>query len=205
MLHQLDLAQRGESEAMRQVLVYTWDVYGYRIHNFYSKDAAVDADDIRQVFGEGVLRGIREDKGLGDRLYYCGQRGWWAVAAETKRSMRFALQQKLSRPIDDWHDPVVSVPDPREPEDLLYIRHETAREQVQVLSDRVTGGTAAKALAIMFTGGAGDPSELGYMKKLAEALGVSPQRASQINNELRRILEEDAARNHRIEVRRSLS
>lgn len=215
MLHLLDLAQRGEAEAKRQVCIFIWENYQYRIRKFYSKDTMLDRDDMRQIFWEGVLYGIEKDKGLGDRLYYLSQCAWWAVSSAVREAEKQGAVSRPSLMVRHYADGDEATD---EPEDTrvdvaaLVIERDYANGVVRVLAERVPAGNARRAFLAIMEGKVGDPTAPGANKLLADELGVSPQRASQIMKQLKSIAldaEDDAdereARLERDRIRRRLA
>lgn len=188
MLARLERAKQGDEAAHAEVALYTFNKYRHRIGKLYSLDPAICKEDLEMTFFEAIMKMIPRLDHRGNPFYRAGQQGWWAVASEL-RTIKQMLDRRavLTRTADDadWLD---RLEDRLEPDfrEGVVTRLQSA-SVVKAITSSSLKAPAQRALAFIYSGKVGEPGELGFNKKLAEAMGCSPQRVSQIMNELRAI------------------
>jgi hypothetical protein len=187
---ELDKAMNGVASSIDFVCQYVWDNYGTRIFDLYSADRADDKDDLQQIFWMTVAKHIPKLDERGDLFYHLGQRGFWAVGAHIRRKESMVRLLSLDAPrrqadgdgdatiADSLRDPAVDV-------EGIVVNQLGSGQQVSMILNLQLAPIAERALDAIMSGQAGDPSEIGFNKKLAAELGVSPQRASQAMQSLR--------------------
>lgn len=182
MLALLPLAQAGDESAIGRIAVYCLDKYRYRIAKLYSLDPAISREDLEMTFFEAIIRAIPKLDHRGNPFYAAGQFGVWAVGSEL-RTIKAMLTRRGAQPqpVDGETDWLERLADRLEPDfrEIVVSRHESTR-LVRIIAKADLKPHVRKALQIIYEGKAGDPDELGFNKRLAAEMEVSPQRASQI-------------------------
>lgn len=180
-LRLLQAARQGDDGAHEQLVRVLAKHFGYMVHRFYSSDPSAGQDDLHQEFMLGIWRAVEHVDERGDPLYHLAQRGWWAMAAYATalRRRRNGANGDVSvgtLPVGyDLPDPDLHT-DPEYVVELLESRDE-ARTHVAYVRARVALlPREAQTLEWMLHDN--DPFEKGANKRLADRLGVSPQRAS---------------------------
>ena len=178
-------AQAGDYGARTDVALYVFDKWKYRAHALFAADRSLDHDDLEQVFFLGILEGVPKADERGNPLFHLSQRGLWRVKSTVKASQLRGMtinedlsevrEGRLHEKSEDHADLVINW---------------VAADQMLInvaphLSDR-----AKDAFMLLINGDLGDPAEPGLNKRLAEAMQVSEQRASQIMNKVRRGFEQ---------------
>lgn len=187
---ELDQAMNGRSHSADFICRYVWEQYGARICELYSNDRADSKDDLRQIFWMAVARHIPKLNEKGDLLYHLGQRGFWAVGAHIRRKEAMSRLLSLDAPRGSQNEEgdttiLDSLPDHRTDVEGLVVHQLGSSQQVDMILNLRLAPIAQRALDAIMSGQAGEPTEVGFNKSLAKALGVSPQRASQAMNSLR--------------------
>lgn len=126
----------------------------------------------------------------GNPLYHIGQRGMWAVQSELRQIRRQLKGRAFIRhettvdgdQLTDWTERVTD----RTAGDFREVVHDTtdAQEQVHIVANTSLAPRTRQALSLIMSGAAGDPTESGFNLRLAQVMGVSPQRASQVMADL---------------------
>lgn len=180
----LPQAQQGDEQAVYDVAMYVFRRWKTRIRGFYSLDPAYDREDIEDAFLEGILKAL--PLGVHERpnpLWHLSERGYWNVGSFVRsiRNRPIPVQDDI-----DQNDPVVEqVPDDEEDMRTVVISQLDAGQRViHILANADLRGNTKLAIEAILAGEVGDPTELGFNKRLADYLEVSPQRASQVMAEL---------------------
>lgn len=178
-------AQAGCYDSRTEVTLYVFERWKYRAHALFAQDRSLDHDDLEQVFFLGILEGVEKVDERGNPLFHLSQRGLWRVKSTVKASQLRGMtvtqdlgdvrESRLRENTDDHADLVIN----RVSADQMLIG------VAPHLSDR-----ARDAFMMMINGDLGDPAEPGLNKRLAEAMKVSEQRASQIMAKVRRGFDE---------------
>lgn len=185
-------AKKGDHQARTEVANYCWERYKHRIQRFYSADPAVSMDDLMVTFWEGIYGHVPLADGRGCDFYHIGQRGVWAVQSEVRQ----IKSQMRQRQAIDWKkmvggmedsplNGIENVQDPTAEFADVLVSRLYADERVKVLTNASLKPRSREALDLMLSGELGDPTEDGFNQRLAQALGVSPQRASQLVKSIR--------------------
>lgn len=186
---ELERAKEGHSLAIDFMCRYVWDTYGRRIFSLFSNDVAEDRDDLQQIYWMAVVETIPKLDGRGDPVYHLGQRGFWRVGAHIRRKEAMGRLLSLDATISADEDESLTrgskLEDERVDIEGLVVHQLGSAQQVEMILDIELAPIAQRALDAIMKGEAGDPSEIGFNKQLAGALGVSPQRASQAMQSLR--------------------
>lgn len=185
MLDLLVAAQNGDHDAQGQVAIYCFKKYQYRLNQVYSKDPAISKDDIESTFFEAIYKAVPGADGRGDDFYHIGQRGVWAVLSEI-RAIRGLMKRRTLLPQDEEANPILQLRDlEAEFEVDRVVNVLDAVDRVHILARADLRSRERQALEALVGGMAGDPDEPGFNQRLAGAIGVSPQRASQLMASLR--------------------
>lgn len=197
MTRQLWRAQQGDGEAYRQVAMYCFQAYHGKLTHFYSKDPAISFEDLESTFFMGIWDAVAKADTRGNPLYFIGQCGMWKVQSEV-RSMRrrMAMVSQFTHvatagTIDEDEntvEPMDTEPDFRE---IVVSRLDDERV-VRIIANANLRDRQREAMDIILSGEAGDPSEPGFNKRLAQQMDICPQRASQLTADLRRVYESAA-------------
>ena len=147
-------------------------------------------DDLQQVFFEGIHNGVLRADERGNPLFHIGQRGIWAALTAIKKAKQVSDRrtavpsavEETERPVDEMDLLPSSGTDYRE---IVHERLD-ARRVIRVVANAPLRSSTRKAMEAMLSGDAGDLLEIGANRRLATALGVSPQRASQLMADLRK-------------------
>lgn len=186
----LALAKAGDEDAHRQVALYVFNKYKYRLDRAFSTDPAVSREDLETTFYEGIHRHVPLADGRGCDFYHLGQRGVWAVKSEVRAIEATMRQRSLVHHTNDEGetlDQVEQIPDPGAHEFCdVVVERMMAEDRVHVLANTSLKSREREAMEVILSGRAGDPNEIGFNKRLAAAMGVSPQRASQLTEALRK-------------------
>lgn len=194
MLGLIKKAQAGDEDAHREVAIYCFDRYSYRLNNLHSSDPAISMEDLRVTFFEGIWDGVMKADHRGNPLYHIGQRGMWRVKSEIraiqqvmkKRSMALIGHENWEEGM--WGDstrPVIEPVDPAPDFREIVVSRVHADATVRILAHADLKPRTREAFDVILSGAAGDPEEPGFNRRLAGQLGVSPQRASQLVQDLR--------------------
>lgn len=191
MLRHLWRAQNGDDEAHRRVAMYCFDTYKGKLAHFYSSDPAISREDLESTFFMGVWDGVQKADTRGNPLYFVGQYGMWRVQSEV-RSIQRRMKER-SRVIigaNTWDDDAAIEPMDPEPDfrEIVASRLDDHRI-VRIIANADLRDRQREAIEIILSGAAGDPSEPGFNKRLAEQMGVCPQRASQLTAGLKKVYE----------------
>lgn len=186
-------AQKGDADARRAVALYVFERYKGRVKRLYNQDPAVSLEDMEHTFFEGIWEYTPKADRRGDPLYHIGQRGYWRVQSEVRSA--HALMKQRTKALVGAHgwdermwgegDGIDQHPDPAEDFSEVLFRNDEARQRLQLIFDAPISLRAREAVERALAGQAGDPSEPGFNQRLAQAMGLSPQRISQLFNELR--------------------
>lgn len=188
----LPAAQAGDLRVQGEIAYYCYAKFLPRLRRLAAKnpDGAVSVEDLENVYFEGCMDGVLKADGRGDDLYHIGQRGIWAAMSYLRTVRRITrVQARVWAGINedgDSRDPITDAPDPTAVE--AFGRAEdaiVAVQRVQVIANAPLKARAREAVAVIASGAAGDPRDLGFNARLAVQLGVSPQRASQVMSEIR--------------------
>lgn len=200
MLARLERAKKGDEAAHAEVALYCFNKYKHRIARLYSLDPATDMEDLELTFFEAIMKVIPKLDHRGNPFYHAGQHGWWAVASELRRMKALINNRGQLRPNPendtDWLERLENrlEPDFRD----SVVTRLVARDSVKVVTGAKLKPPAMKALALIFLDQVGytneegrwislSPGDLGFNKYLAEQMECSPQRVSQLMNEIRDI------------------
>lgn len=168
--------------ARNAVAVYLHDKWLYRARNLFCTDPMQTKEDLHQTFFMGILEGIEKDKGLGDSLYFVGQHAFWRVGSSIRASN---IRRRRLVPEDPTDIGEFRIRD--RTEDLAYeVINRVSAEQTAIALRPTLTGRAREAFDLLLSD-QGD--EIGRNKRLAESMGVSEQRASQIMATVRDELE----------------
>jgi len=183
-------AQEGDEDAHRQVAIFVFEKYRGRLRPLYSQDPAVSLEDMEMTFFEGIWAHVLKADHRGDPLYHIGQRGYWRVQSEVRAAK--SLMSKRQPPVvfdgfdeDDHPRWIETIADPSEDAREVLFRHDEATHRVRAIFDAPISIRAREAVERALSGEAGDPTEPGFNQRLARAMNLSPQRVSQLFNELR--------------------
>jgi hypothetical protein len=163
------------------------------VKGLYSQDPAVALDDMLQTFFEGIWAHVPKADHRGDPLYHIGQRGYWRVQSEV-RSAQALMKQRTKALIGPhgWDermwgdgDGIDKHPDPAEDFSEVLVMQDEATGRLRLILDSPISARAREAVERALAGQAGDPTEPGFNQRLAKAMQLSPQRVSQLMNELR--------------------
>jgi hypothetical protein len=187
----LPRAKDGHYEERTTVTNFCWRRYHYRVERFFSSDPAISVDDLLQTFWEGIWHAVPKVDGRGDPLYHLGQRGVWAVQSEVRQIQ--AQMKRRARALigaDNWNermwgDGTKEIADPDSDFEGVLIESLDAHERIRILTHASLKPRSRQALDMILSGQVGDPTEPGFNKRLAEAMGVSEQRASQFMGNIR--------------------
>lgn len=183
----LKQAQAGNEDAARQVALYCFEKYKYRLNKLYSRDPAISLEDMEMTFYEGIQDFVLKADGRGDDFYHIGQRGIWLVMSELRAVHRVMerraypqvwddgeeaefTDRHMDRTTEDFREHVISVLD--------------AGATVSVIARARLKTRTREALELILSGEVGEPDEIGFNKRLAGRMGISPQRSSQIMDDL---------------------
>jgi hypothetical protein len=188
-------AQSGDEDARREVALYVYDKYVHRIRDLYSVDPAVCEDDIKTTFFEAIFDAVMRLDERGNPIYHAGQRGVWAcrslVRSLNREMRRRALPQRDGADLA-WDElPGAEIVDEAAEDFVLRVECEAeARERVvRMFAAAPLRPRVREAAEAIIAGRAGDPRDLGFNQRLAAALDVSEQRASQVVSQLRVAME----------------
>jgi hypothetical protein len=180
-------AQRCDQSARAKLVMFLDERYGWMLAKLYSGDPMLSREDIHSEFLEGIIGGIPKVKmEVGDPLFHLAQRGLWKAKAAVESARRY---QKLERHGNYYDEDGLSVEDvwtdrtQQDPADIVVQRN-FARHVTKVISMAGLGENERRGLVLILSGELGDPCEMGWNKRLADALKVSAQRASQITAKL---------------------
>lgn len=183
-------AQRGDQGALSQLVAFLDEKYRWMIQSLYSGDPMLSKEDIHGEFLEGIAGGIAVVRlDIGNPLFHLAQRGQWKAKSAVDAAKKY---QKLPRSQGrfkegefegEWTDDYLTDRTQQDPADIVVQRH-FADHVTRVLSVAGLTGNEKKAFLLILSGELGDPCEMGWNKRLADTLGVSPQRASQITAKL---------------------
>lgn len=181
----LQKAQQGDEDAHGQVALYVFNKYKDRVKRFFSEDPALSKEDIEVTFFEGIFRHVPLADGRGDDFYHIGQRGVWAVQSEIRAvAAQMGHRVWLRTPDGESEDPADQLDPASDFQDVVI-----AREDDRAVARIITGASlkvrSRQLVDAILDDPALDPREPGFNKAVAEKLGVSQQRASQIMGELR--------------------
>jgi hypothetical protein len=185
-------AKQGDEDAVYAVAMYVFKRSKWRIRGFYSTDPAYDREDIEDAFLHGILKAIPEHRPQPDPLLYIAQSGYFSAASMLRKIKPQEYQRRTvsleaatataDGEIAGLHESTAA--DEEDFREIVIDRTSAAQRVVQIRSTALREKPAL-ALEAILTGSVGDPTELGFNKRLAGHLGVSPQRASQVMAELR--------------------
>lgn len=184
MMTRLELAKGGDQQAKREVVEYVFRTYRRRCERFYTIDPAIGRDDIEAAFMEGIIEGLAIIDERGDPLYHLGQRGWWAVsslvrAAKCRTDKRvWPRGPRFEDAEGEWsveHQADPSVPDVRE----VVVERADAATLVRIVANASLSSKEREIMDLVLSGEV-DPDEEGFGRVVAERLGISPQRVSQL-------------------------
>lgn len=184
----LERAKRGDLVAREEITFYVWEKYGKRaVRKFFSGDLSEDRDDLQQVFHLGVAEAFAKVDHRGDPIYHLGMRGWWKVGAHVREARAFYRERSMDVPLYEGEGETAKdrLPDLIDLE-AVVISQVGTEQQVVLCQDAELGPTARRAMEAILNDEAGDPTEIGFNKRLASALGVSQQRGTQAMQALRR-------------------
>lgn len=174
-------AKRQEQGALSKLVMFIDQRYSYLVTRLYSADPVLSREDIHSYFLEGVIGGIpKVSMEIGDPLFHLAQRGVWKAKSAVDSAKKYRRTEDLNDP--EFGDAGADRTQ-EDPADIVVQRH-FARHVTRVLSMAGLEGNEKRAFLLILTGDLGDPCEMGWNKKLARALRVSPQRASQITAKL---------------------
>jgi len=183
-------AQTGDKQARNQLVELAHERYRGRVARTFqgSRDPALGLADLEQVFIEGVIAAVAVvDPLRGDPLYHLGQRGIWAVLSALRSAA--SANDVVVRPVrTDDDDPPVFADSGLDFREVIYERLH-AQQVVRVVANAPLRSSSRRMLEAMLSGAAGDLSEPGLNQRVATAMGVSPQRASQVRKHLQRDFE----------------
>lgn len=181
-------AQRGDEAARDKIVAHVFEKYRGRVARTYKsrRDPALSLEDMEQVFQEGIFNSIEAVDHRGDPIYHLGQRGVWAVLSALRKAdaENEGVVRKWQRPGQEDEPALEPVCPRRAFTDAVHERVD-AQEAIRVVVDAPLRSTTRRCLEILLSGRIGDPTEPGANRRMAEELGVSPQRASQIFKNLR--------------------
>lgn len=200
----LEQARKGDERAHRKLVETVCDNYIIMVRHHYTVDPILDWDDIKHEFFWGVWRAVARVDHRGDPIFHLAQRGEWAVrslvtAANRKRHGTSAKEGGIS--VVSLDEPTTEGERPwREPADLSL--HSDPQTVVEIHEDRDEAFERVLKIVVhadlrpqehdvlhrLLTGDL-DLSEKGTGCKLAEDLGVSGQRVSQILKRMRQQFE----------------
>lgn len=205
MLARLERAKAGDEAAHAEVALYCFNKYKGRIGRLYSLDPAIGKEDLEATFFEAIMKMVPKLDHRGNPFYRAGQQGWWAVASEL-RAIKSMLEKRAPMPRmrddadgTDWLERLEDrlEPDFRE----VVVAQMAATDTVRAVTSASLKPPAQRALAIIYSGKLTRemtindelrevplfPDDLGFNKALAQEMGCSPQRVSQIMNEIREV------------------
>lgn len=187
MLALVSRAQQGDADAHRTVALHAFNKYKHRVEWLYSRDPAIGIDDLLMTFFEGIMKAVEKLDDRGDPIYHLGQRGVWAVTSEL-RAIKASMKHRALKPLvyadGEEADPMADYVDPVEvPGSDMVIERMSAEGRVRIIANASLRPRERQALEVIATG-AVDPASIGFNKDLADQMGVSPQRTSQVMADL---------------------
>jgi hypothetical protein len=184
----LERAKAGDQRAREDIVMYVWEKYGGKIAYLYSPDPADEREDLHQIFLMGVTDALAKVDHRGNPIWHLAVRGNWAVS----RHIRTAKEKARERSLDyeafegEGETAVAQLRDESVDVEGLVLSQIGTGQQVSLIMGANLSPTARRAMEAILNDEAGDPVELGFNKRLADALEVSPQRASQAMESLRK-------------------
>ncbi len=192
MIGQLWHAQTGDKQAQGEVAMYCFTQYKDKLKKFFSHDPAISMEDLESTFFMGIFDGVLKADGRGNPLYFVGQCGIWRIGSEMRAMRRRIDNMSYFTRVADGTDEQDNAVDPMDPStdfrEIVASRLDDERI-VRVIANANLRDRQREAMEVILSGAAGDPTELGFNKRLAEQMGVCPQRASQLTADLRHIYE----------------
>lgn len=181
-------AKAGSERAAADLITYAWNEWGVHMCRFlFSYDIAEDEDDLRQIFMLGAFQAIPHLDERGDPMHHLAKRGWWAVRSNNRRGLKWRDTKSLD--VEEGPDQVSSVPDTQEDMEEIVIRQMGAMQTAHAIRDLPMAPIGERIIDAVLEGKAGDPTEIGFGRRLSAAINVSPQRASQGMNTIRKAVE----------------
>lgn len=175
----LALAQRlSDVNAKQDVALYVFEKWHWRLRKLFCSDPAIGADDLEQVFFQGIFEAV-DDAALdrGDPLYFLSQRGVWRVTSMLSSSR--LLKRGAERAED--RDRIAFVNGNSEDPAELVVRRVGAHEVALEIAAESEGSAMAVFEALFRMAADGEV----VLKQAADEVGVSPQRVSQIVSRMR--------------------
>lgn len=165
--------QTGDRQACEEVTLYAFREYESKLNKLKPHDQILSYDDMRTTFYEGILRHMPKLDYRGDPYQHLAWRGYLYVLSEIRATAKHVKDRTYVERLDeqiahmeDW--------------DGIDARQDAARELGQIMKALPATSPERKLMKVAISGVAGDPLQKGYNKRLAQALDISPQRASQI-------------------------
>lgn len=193
----LEEAKAGVSAAQDFICRHVWEKYGYKINGYFSSDSAEDRDDLQQIFWLAVAEAIPKLDNRGNPVWHLAVRGTWKVGAHIRRRDKIAKARQLvslDAPAKGAEEETWTtgsrLRDEKQDVESFVVQQLGSLQQVELIGELGFSPTAQRALEVILSGEAGDPTEIGFNKNLAAVLGVSPQRASQAMTAIRSTVED---------------
>jgi len=198
----LSHAKRGDEFARQKLVDAVSQCYRGMVRRFYSHDPILGREDINSEFYWGIWRGVDEVDHRGDPIFHLAQRGLWSVKSlvsqvnrrrhgtiekeggisvvslDSVRSEHGDEQPPEWEPIDDS---VAS--DPQGVVEIHERRTEARERVIHVLVNASLAPRHEEILQILLSGDV-DLQERLSRKELANKLGVSGQRVSQLVSDM---------------------
>jgi hypothetical protein len=188
-----EAARGGDEEARSELALYVYNEFMWRLVDRLSKpdvDPAVCMEDLKSTFFEGILKAIDKVDHRGNPAYFIAQCGIWLVLSELKAVQKLA-DHRGSLPsqegVDPWQQVVDHGSDSAYDRVLDKIAAEQVAERVVMRVECDLGPRHQEAVGLILEHSL-DPGEIGFNKRLAELAGVSPQRMSQVLEDVRGIM-----------------
>lgn len=183
-------AKQGDQSALAELVMFLDKRYSWMIAKLYSGDPMLSREDIHSEFLKGILGGVPiVSLEVGNPLFHLAQRGLWEAKSAVESAKKYQLLPQSHGRVQEgqregeWDGDYLADRTQIDPADIVVQRH-FAQHVTRVLSLADLSGNEKKAFLLILSGQLGDPCEMGWNKTLADALGVSPQRASQITAKL---------------------
>jgi len=182
----LHLAQEGDDNAHQELVGTVAYHFRWMLVRFYCSDPAFGDEDLYGRFMEGIWHAVDKVDGRGDPLFHLAKRGEWAVSAYVAviHRRRCGAEGQISvgsLPLG-WDVPDTNTDS--SPEFVLELavdRDEAQQAVMRVRAHLKLKPYEQRALDWMLQDP--DPFELGANIRLADFLGVSPQRASVVRRQ----------------------
>jgi DNA-binding CsgD family transcriptional regulator len=187
MMMKLRAAQAGDARAKEDVALWVYQRWSGRVLHFVTPTTGLEREDLEQTFFENIYRSIDVAKlDVGCPLYHISQRAYWAVQSYVRFVTRgggdaaATVRRRDPRVMEAGEVPLYEQePDPYDGQERI-IEQLDAEHWVKALAGAKLKPREREVLALIASDDFGGPQEGAFNRRLAERLGVSAQRASQL-------------------------